>query len=181
MKHLVLLPTLLISAICATAAFALDKTHVSRKSPQAPVQQSAVAEGADNFYKSDQVTTQRVTFKNQYNMQVAGNLFIPKALDQNAKHPAIIVGHPMGAVKEQSANLYAQKLADQGFVSICPSGARVRGDPATLFRRIFMPRISVLRSIFWAPGHSLTGAGLAFLGFAAAGASSSAPPRSTRA
>ncbi|MEH2357305.1 alpha/beta hydrolase [Nostoc sp.] len=118
MKHLVLIPTLLIGATYATVAFALDKTHVSRKSPQAPVQQSAVVEGADNFYKSDKALVQKVTFKNQYNMQVAGNLFIPKTLDQNAKNPAIIVGHPMGAVKEQSANLYAQKLADQGFVTL---------------------------------------------------------------
>ena len=38
-------------------------------------------------------------------MNVAGNLFIPKNLNQNARNPAIIVGHPMGAVKEQSANL----------------------------------------------------------------------------
>jgi len=118
MEHRVLIPTLLISAICATAAFAIEKTHVSRKSSQAPVQQPAVVEGADNFYKSDKVNMQKVTFKNQYNMQVAGTLFIPKTLNQNALHPAIIVGHPMGAVKEQSANLYAQKLADQGFVTL---------------------------------------------------------------
>jgi fermentation-respiration switch protein FrsA (DUF1100 family) len=51
-------------------------------------------------------------------MTMAGNLFIPKNLNKNTKHPAIIVGHPMGAVKEQSANLYAQKLADQGFVTL---------------------------------------------------------------
>ncbi len=119
MKHCVLIPTLLISAICTTAAFALDKTHVSHKISQAPVQQPAVVEGADNFYKSDKVTMQKVTFKNQYNMQVVGTLFIPKILNQNALNPAIIVGHPMGAVKEQSANLYAQKLADQGFVTLC--------------------------------------------------------------
>lgn len=118
MKHRVLIPTLLMSAICTTAAFALDKTHASRQSAQAPVQQSAVVEGADNFYRSDQVTMQKVTFRNQYNMQVAGNLFIPKDLDLNAKNPAIIVGHPMGAVKEQSANLYAQKLAKQGFITL---------------------------------------------------------------
>ncbi len=61
---------------------------------------------------------QRVTFRNQYNMQVVGNLFIPKDLDQNTNHPAIIVGHPMGAVKEQSSNLYAQKLAEQGFITL---------------------------------------------------------------
>ena len=117
MKHRVLIPTLLMSAIGATAAFALDKTHVSQNS-QAPVQQTAVVEGADNFYKSDQVTMQRVTFRNQSNMQVVGNLFIPKDLDQNTQNSAIIVGHPMGAVKEQSANLYAQKLAEQGFITL---------------------------------------------------------------
>lgn len=117
MKHRVLIPTLLISAIGTTAAIALDETRTSKIS-QASVQQSAVVEGADNFYKSDKVTMQKVTFKNQYNMLVAGNLFIPKTLNQNAKNPAIIVGHPMGAVKEQSSNLYAQKLAEQGFVTL---------------------------------------------------------------
>lgn len=73
---------------------------------------------AGNFYKSDKVTMQKVAFKNQYNMNVAGNLFIPKGLKQNSKNPAIIVGHPMGAVKEQSANLYATKMAEQGFVTL---------------------------------------------------------------
>lgn len=77
-----------------------------------------LSNGADNFYKSDKLIAQKVTFKNQYQMKVVGNLFILKDLNQNAKHPAIIVGHPMGAVKEQSANLYAQKLAEQGFVTL---------------------------------------------------------------
>ena len=74
--------------------------------------------GANNFYKSDKVTQQKVTFQNQYKMKVTGNLFIPKNMNQNAKNSAIIVGHPMGAVKEQSSNLYAQKLAEQGFVTL---------------------------------------------------------------
>ena len=77
-----------------------------------------MANGADNFYKSDKVTVEKVTFKNQYHMNVVGNLFKPKGLDLKAKSPAIIVGHPMGAVKEQSSNLYAQKLAEQGFVTL---------------------------------------------------------------
>ncbi|KHT12515.1 alpha/beta hydrolase [Pectobacterium carotovorum] len=77
-----------------------------------------MSNGADNFYKSDKVTQQKVTFKNQYQMNVTGNLFIPKGINQNAKNPAIVVGHPMGAVKEQSSNLYAQKLAEQGFVTL---------------------------------------------------------------
>ena len=73
---------------------------------------------ADNFYQSSTVTTQAVTFKNQYKMDIAGNLYLPKNMDPKAKHPAIIVGHPMGAVKEQSANLYATKMTEQGFVTL---------------------------------------------------------------
>ncbi|SQI41432.1 fermentation/respiration switch protein [Leminorella richardii] len=98
MKNMTLALGLLISSFAATAA--------------------DMSKGADNFYKSDKVTWQKVTFKNQYQMNVAGNLFIPNTLNRNAKNPAVIVGHPMGAVKEQSSNLYAQKLAEQGFVTL---------------------------------------------------------------
>lgn len=77
-----------------------------------------MSNGANNFYTSDRVTLQNVTFKTQYQMNVAGNLFIPRNLERRAKNPAIVVGHPMGAVKEQSANLYAAKMAEQGFVAM---------------------------------------------------------------
>ena len=73
---------------------------------------------ADNFYTSEKVTVAKVAFNNQYGMKVVGNLFTPMGLDRSAKHAAIIVGHPMGAVKEQSANLYATKMAEQGFVTL---------------------------------------------------------------
>ena len=94
-----------------------------------------MSNGADNFYKSDKVTVQKVTFKNQYQMNVAGNLFVPKDLNRDAKHPAIIVGHPMGAVKEQSANLYATKMAEQGFVTLSidlPFWGESEGQPRNL-------------------------------------------------
>jgi uncharacterized protein len=77
-----------------------------------------MSKGTDNFYHSKEATIQKVTFKNQYNMKVVGNLFTPKDLNKSAKNPAIIVGHPMGAVKEQSANLYATKMAERGFVTL---------------------------------------------------------------
>ena len=77
-----------------------------------------MSNGADNFYTSDKVTVQKVNFKNQYQMNVSGNLFIPKNLDAKTMSPAIVVGHPMGAVKEQSANLYATKMAEKGFVTL---------------------------------------------------------------
>ena len=83
----------------------------SQRAPDAPA-------GADNFYQSSKVTIQKVTFNNQYRMQVVGNLVTPKGLDRNSRAPTVIVGHPMGAVKEQASMLYAQKLAEQGFVTL---------------------------------------------------------------
>ena len=77
-----------------------------------------MSNGAANFYTSDRVTVEPVTFKNQYGMNVSGNLFMPKNIDRNTTNPAIVVGHPMGAVKEQSANLYATKMAERGFVTM---------------------------------------------------------------
>lgn len=73
---------------------------------------------ANNFYKSDKLTMKKVKFKSLYDMKIAGNLYLPENFDKNKKYSAIIVGHPMGAVKEQSANLYAQKMADEGFVTL---------------------------------------------------------------
>lgn len=73
---------------------------------------------ADNFYKSDLVNMEKVSFLNQYKMKVTGNLFLPKDRKEGERYPAIIVGHPMGAVKEQSANLYATKMAERGFATL---------------------------------------------------------------
>lgn len=93
--------------------FGTGTSAFAAQAQQAP----AVPEGADNFYKSNKVALQKVTFKNQYGMQVAGNLFVPN--DRTAaKLPALVVGHPMGAVKEQSANLYATMMAERGFVAM---------------------------------------------------------------
>jgi fermentation-respiration switch protein FrsA (DUF1100 family) len=70
------------------------------------------------FKVSDKVTMYAVRFKNQYQMAVAGHLFIPNDIDRKTKNPAIIVGHPMGAVKEQSADVYASNMAGRGFITL---------------------------------------------------------------
>ncbi|KAL4820607.1 alpha/beta-hydrolase [Aspergillus spinulosporus] len=74
--------------------------------------------GANNFYQSPIVTTHPITFPSQYNTTIAGNLFILNNISLTDAHPGIVVSHPMGAVKEQSANLYATKLAEAGFVTV---------------------------------------------------------------
>ena len=79
---------------------------------------SSAQTDADNFYRSDAVTAEKVSFPNQYKMKVGANLFRPKEMKPGEKRPAIIVGHPMGAVKEQAANLYAIKMAERGFVTL---------------------------------------------------------------
>jgi len=84
--------------------------------------QSAVAadmsRGADNFYKSDRVESQVVRFRNAYGMEVVGTLFTPKGMKASDRLPALIVGHPFAAVRQQAANLYATKMAEQGFVTL---------------------------------------------------------------
>lgn len=115
-------------------------TSVALMASSLAVMGADMSNGADNFYRSDKVTAQKVTFKSQYNMSVAGSLFVPKNLNQNAKSPAIVVGHPMGAVKEQSSNLYAQKLAEQGFVTLAidlPFWGESEGQP----RNVVLPDV----------------------------------------
>ncbi len=82
------------------------------------VEAKSMTGGPENFYKSDAVEVEKVRFRTQYHTEVVGNLFRPKGLDTTAKHPALVVSHPMGAVKEQAANLYATKMAEKGFVAL---------------------------------------------------------------
>ncbi|WP_171817822.1 alpha/beta hydrolase [Pyxidicoccus fallax] len=107
---------LLLGSCSALVACASPAASVARPTPG--LASGDTSNGADNFYTSDKVTVQKVRFKNQYKMDVVGNLFVPKGLERGARTPALVVGHPMGAVKEQSANLYATKMAEQGFVTL---------------------------------------------------------------
>lgn len=67
------------------------------------------------FDLSDQVTRQSVTFKNRYGITLAGDLYVPKNTGK-AKLPALAISGPFGAVKEQASGLYANQMAQRGFV-----------------------------------------------------------------
>src|SRR5437879_3753022 len=70
------------------------------------------------FPQSDKVIHQKVSFNNRLGINLVADLYIPRNLDRSKKHPAIVVGGPYGAVKEQSSGLYAQTMAERGFVTI---------------------------------------------------------------
>lgn len=57
------------------------------------------------------------------NIKIAAEIYVPKEFDKNKEYPAIIVVHPAGGVKEQTAGLYAQKLAEKGFVTLAYDAA----------------------------------------------------------
>jgi fermentation-respiration switch protein FrsA (DUF1100 family) len=104
---------------CAPSSSETAATTTSALSGPTPnLPAGDMSSGAANFYTSERVSVQPVSFKNQYGMNVTGNLFVPDDIDRNAANSAIVVGHPMGAVKEQSANLYATKMAERGFVTM---------------------------------------------------------------
>jgi fermentation-respiration switch protein FrsA (DUF1100 family) len=69
------------------------------------------------FQLSDKVTRQKVNFKNRYGIILTGDLYLPK---NRGSEPlaALAIGGPYGAVKEQSSGLYAQNMAQRGFVTI---------------------------------------------------------------
>ncbi len=67
------------------------------------------------FELSDKVTRQKVTFKNRYGITLTGDLYIPKNAG-NEPLPALAISGPFGAVKEQSSGLYANQMAERGFV-----------------------------------------------------------------
>lgn len=77
---------------------------------------SLVNEWDKTFPKSDKVRHEKVTFSNRFSITLAADLYIPK--ETNGKMTAIAVSGPFGAVKEQASGLYAQHLAEDGFLTI---------------------------------------------------------------
>jgi fermentation-respiration switch protein FrsA (DUF1100 family) len=70
------------------------------------------------FQLSDKVTMEPVQYKNRYGITVAAHLYLSKDIDKSKKYPAIVIGTPYGGVKEQGAGIYAQNMAERGFVAI---------------------------------------------------------------
>lgn len=85
------------------------------------------------FPKSEKVNHRKVSFYNRYGITLAADVYEPKAVKSGEKLPAIVVSGPFGAVKEQASGLYAQTLAEQGYLTVAfdpsftgESGGKIR-------------------------------------------------------
>ncbi|MFM5148771.1 alpha/beta hydrolase [Aeromonas rivipollensis] len=109
--------TAIASALLLGAALTGVSTmsHAQTANPTEPV--SMVTQWDKTFAQSDKVEHRKVSFKNRYGITLVADLYLPKNRG-NAKLAAIALGGPFGAVKEQSSGLYAQTLAERGFVTL---------------------------------------------------------------
>jgi uncharacterized protein len=117
MQHISLKRTALLAA--AAVAFASAQPAIAQsKTTQPNGATMQLTQTWDKvFPKSDKVDHQKVTFTNRYGITLVGDLYLPK--DRGDRRlPAIAVGGPFGAVKEQSSGLYAQTMAERGFVTL---------------------------------------------------------------
>ena len=109
--------TAIASALLLGAALTGVSTmsHAQNTHPTEPV--SMVTLWDKTFAQSDKVEHRKVSFKNRYGLTLVADLYLPKNRG-NARLAAIAVSGPFGAVKEQSSGLYAQTLAERGFVTL---------------------------------------------------------------
>lgn len=70
------------------------------------------------FKLSDKVSRTSVSYKNRFGIGIVAELYLPKDFDESKKHAAVIVGAPYGGVKEQGSGIYAQNMAERGFVAL---------------------------------------------------------------
>jgi fermentation-respiration switch protein FrsA (DUF1100 family) len=104
----------------AASARALSGAVVAGSAMATPPDASAVNEPAVIGYPNKKgLTIERVTYPaRNMGTQIVANLFKPAGFDLNRRYAAIVVTHPFGGVKEQTSGLYAQRLAEQGFITL---------------------------------------------------------------
>lgn len=114
MKKVILMA---LFAIATTAAGATDGTTVNPQKNNKNMEKLELTKEWDKvFPMSDKVNHSKVTFRNRYGITLAADLYVPKSA--TGLLPAIAVSGPFGAVKEQSSGLYAQAMAERGFLTL---------------------------------------------------------------
>ena len=135
--------TVITTAMLVTSLMTLNSQNMNNantNTSKATLEHQELTQEWDKtFPKSDKVEHYKVTFVNRYGVTLAADMYKPK--DAEGKLPAIAISGPFGAVKEQSSGLYAQQLAERGFLTIAfdPS---FTGESGGMPRRVASPDIN---------------------------------------
>nr|WP_315178544.1 alpha/beta hydrolase [uncultured Flavobacterium sp.] len=117
MKKIALIITIVISIITVQMSSAQNTQKQVNKNPYTLVYEGAITEnvkGKVNIYPVT-YTIKEIT--------IVANVYTPTNYDASKKYPAVVIAHPNGGVKEQVAGLYAQRLAEQGYITITADAA----------------------------------------------------------
>ncbi len=109
MRHIIL-----VMAVIGLALMSYSQNPQNKDEMKTTLQ--LTQEWDKTFAKNEKVAHKKVTFKNRYGIELVADMYAPK--DAKGKLPAIAVSGPFGAVKEQSSGLYAQHMAERGFITI---------------------------------------------------------------
>ncbi|MDE5829867.1 MAG: alpha/beta hydrolase [Duncaniella sp.] len=138
MNKVILSMTILLASTLTSKSQVMENQNA--RLSVAPVEQLSLTEEWDKvFPKSEKVDHKKVTFVNRYGITLAADMYTPKGV--SGQLPAIAVSGPFGAVKEQSSGLYAQQLAERGYLTIAfdPS---FTGESGGMPRRVASPDIN---------------------------------------
>ncbi|MBD5253419.1 MAG: alpha/beta hydrolase [Barnesiella sp.] len=138
MNKVILSMTILLASTLTSKSQVMENQNA--RLSVAPVEQLSLTEEWDKvFPKSEKVDHKKVTFVNRYGITLAADMYTSKGV--SGQLPAIAVSGPFGAVKEQSSGLYAQQLAERGYLTIAfdPS---FTGESGGMPRRVASPDIN---------------------------------------
>ena len=106
-----------IAMMVAVSGMAFADTTSNKSNPFGLVYENAISENV-----AGKINIHPVTYKLN-GLTISANLYTPAHYDASKKYPALVVAHPNGGVKEQVAGLYAQRLAEQGYITIAADAA----------------------------------------------------------
>lgn len=128
LKKLSLAGLLVTSVLLTTACGTQTQTHTKQEAGATGGSEMSIIENPNTarkvtaeeeyyiFELSEDVTREHVYYKNRFGIELAGDLYMPKDMDNTVQYPAIVIGAPYGGVKEQGPGVYANQLAQRGFV-----------------------------------------------------------------
>lgn len=125
MKKIAILLALVMPIIGINRLNAQNTPTLKMKNPYTLVYEGAITENVVG-----QVNIHPVSYKIK-DINIVANVYTPANFDSTKKYPTIVIAHPNGGVKEQVAGLYAQRLADQGYITITADAAYQGGSGGT--------------------------------------------------